>query len=146
MKNYFILFISLFLFNCNDFNTFRENKIEDKTEAEKTTNNFYFNLKRNKKNEIFKLFSNKFYIKTNKKDLNQFLDWAIKEGKSNSLQNNLINWHTLVIEGTSPKSEYTLVYKVKRGSLETEEIFNLEKENESIKIVGYKINAIIPNK
>jgi hypothetical protein len=46
---------------------------------------------------------------------------------------------TLVIKGTNPKSEYVLVYNVKRDIKNTQEKFTLHKEGDSIKIVGYDI-------
>lgn len=138
MKNCYIILLTFLLVSC-DFNTFRENKVEDKEEAQKVTEKFYSYLKKNNKEEIKKLFSPKFFKITSVKDFEQLLDWQINEGKKESAHS-LVHWQTLVTKGTSAKSNYILEYDVKRGKIGTEEIFTLEKINGDIKIITYELN------
>ena len=72
------------------------------------------------------------------------IEWTKKEG-GNFTNYQLSSWNTLIVKGTDSKSEYSLIYEVKRPLINTEEIFSLEKEKDKIKIVGYKINLDIPN-
>ena len=144
MKTYFLIVLSIFLTSCYHDQTYR-NRNADKNDAEKVTEKFYSSIDSNKKQETLDLFSSLFFKKTNPKDLNAILDWAVKEAKTGS-SHKLTNWHTLVIEGTDPKSEYTLTYNATRGSVNTEETFNMEKEKDQIKIVGFKIDVIIARK
>ncbi|AZA63559.1 hypothetical protein EG345_01715 [Chryseobacterium carnipullorum] len=59
----------------------------------------------------------------------------------------MVKWETLIIKGSNAKSEYLLVYNVKRGMAKTEETFSMEKDkNGDIKIVGYRVNQDLLNK
>ncbi len=128
----------LLFLSCN-FNTVRENKEEDKKDAEKITQKFFSLIKENKKQEIFKLFSSKFFIETNENELNQIIDLTNKEAGSIS-NYSLYEWETTIMKGTDPKNDYLLVYDVTRNKINTQEIFTLEKEGDKIKIIGYKVN------
>jgi len=55
----------------------------------------------------------------------------------------LSNWRTFVSKGTNPISEYELTNLVKRDSGQTQEVITLQKENDTIKIVGYRIDLDI---
>lgn len=141
MKIYSLLFLLLlFMISC-DFNTFRENKPEDRQEAEKVTEKFYTLLKEGKKEEAAKLFSNDFFKFSKKSELDQILEWEISESK-NMMEYKLADWTTLVVGGSSARSEYTLVYNVQRGKLKTREEFSLQKEKDkAIRILKYKMTA-----
>ncbi|MGE8434817.1 hypothetical protein [Chryseobacterium joostei] len=56
------------------------------------------------------------------------------------LDTQLTIWETFVSVGTQPKSQYVLSYKVKRNIQNTQEKITLEKNNDSIKIVGYDVS------
>ncbi|MDH6252852.1 hypothetical protein M2347_002579 [Chryseobacterium sp. H1D6B] len=143
MKIYTLLLLSFLLLSC-DFKTFRENDPQDKLDAEKVTEKFYTLIKQDKKQEVFKLFSSEFFKVTKKSDLDQLIDWAIKESKTSSTHT-LTDCQTNVEKGTNAKSEYILSYSVQRGTIKTDEGFTLKKEkDDKIRIVGYKINAELP--
>lgn len=135
---YISIFFLLFFSNCT-FNTSRENREEDKKEAEKVTQKFFTLIKENNKQALYNLFSDKFFNVTSNDQLNQMLDIADKEG-GKIKKITLSHWETNVVKGTDPKSEYYLAYYNIRDKMNTEEIFSLQKENNDIKIVGYKIN------
>ena len=134
MSIFFLLLIS----SCT-FNTIRENREEDKKEAEKVTQQFFTLVKENNKKELYKLFSDKFFQVTNKNQLNSIIDWGQKEGDS-IIGYSIVSWKTTIVKGTNPKSDYLLIYNVKRKKISTEEIFSLQKENDTIKILGYRLN------
>lgn len=137
MKNYILILMSLFLISCN-FNKYYKNRDADKQDAEKVTENFY-SLITNNREQAFLLFGNKFFQVTSKEQLNQiFNDININCGNSLNIQ--LLKWETLVSVGTNPKSEYVLLYKVKRNIKNTQEKITLEKDKNIIKIVGYDVN------
>ncbi len=138
-----IIFSIILLAGCS-FNSTKENREEDKNEAEKVTKLFYALVQKNDKDEAYKLFSDKFFKVTDKNKLDQMIEWTKKEG-GNFTNYQLSSWNTLIVKGTDSKSEYSLIYEVKRPLINTEEIFSLEKEKDKIKIVGYKINLDIPN-
>ena len=144
MKKYFLILITFFLTSCN-FNRTFENREEDKKDAEKITTNFFILLKNNDRNGVAKLFSDKFFQVTSKEKLNQMLNYTNKVG-GKMLNNSLSNWETTIVKGTNPKADYLMTYYVKRDSINTQEIFSLQKENDSIKIVGYKIDLDIATK
>lgn len=52
----------------------------------------------------------------------------------------LTMWETFVSVGTNPKSQYVLSYRIERNIQNTQEKFTLEKNNDSIKIVGYDVS------
>lgn len=141
MRKFIILFVILTLINCS-FNNVRENREEDKKDAEKITLKFYSLIKENKRQEVFKLFGSNFFEVSNKNELDKTIDWANKVA-GNISDYSLSEWETSVVEGTDPKADYLLVYNVKRSKIMTQEIFFLKKENEKIKITGYKINLDI---
>lgn len=49
-------------------------------------------------------------------------------------------WETFVSVGTSSKSQYVLSYRVERNIQNTQEKITLEKDVDSIKIVGYDVS------
>ncbi|MDC8102987.1 hypothetical protein ACNFU2_20590 [Chryseobacterium sp. PTM-20240506] len=138
IKSSLLILVLLLITSCN-FNHIYENREEDKKEAEKITQKFYSLIKANRKEEILKLFSAKFFKATSKDKLIGMIDWTNKEAGSSS-NYSLYEWETSVVKGTNSKAEYLLSYYVKRDKINTFEIFSLQKETDSIKIIGYEIN------
>ncbi|KQT23916.1 hypothetical protein ASG22_07775 [Chryseobacterium sp. Leaf405] len=96
--------------------------------------------------KIYELFSDKFFEITSKEKLLEI--FTISQNETGPIQEyNLVKWETFVSKGTNPRSEYLLVYDVKRGLGKTQETFSLQKEkNGDIKIVGYHVNHDLLNK
>lgn len=136
-KYFFVLIIPFFLVSCN-FNSISQNREEDRKDAEEITQWFYRLVKNNDKAGAIKLISKNFLKTTPKEQFNQILDTSSAEcGSIKSYS--LSKWETFVVKGTNPRSEYVLVYDVKRTVKNTKEKFTLKKENDSIKILGYNI-------
>ncbi|WP_370899832.1 hypothetical protein [Chryseobacterium gossypii] len=137
MKNFTAIILFFFIISCN-FNSINKNREEDKKDAEKITHQFYDLIKENNKEEATKLVSTNLFKVTPKDKFNQILDISSVEcGVIKKYS--LIHWETIVIKGNNPRSEYILVYSVKRTNKNTKEKFTLRKENDSIKILGYNI-------
>jgi len=139
MKKYILILITLLFISCNFNKTYR-NREEDKQDAEKITEKFYSLLKKDNREEAFKLFGDKFFKITNKEQLNKMLNDIKTSCGDQILHTQLATWETLVSKGTSPQSEYVLIYKVNRNIKNTQEKITLQKNNDSIKIVGYDVN------
>lgn len=139
MKTSILIFlVSISIVSCS-YNETYSNREQDKREAEKIIQEFYTSIKENNTEKTIKLFSKKFFHITSRQQLNEMINWTNEKGGAIS-NYTLSNWQTLIIKGPNPKSDYSLVYYVKRDSINTQEIFSLQKENDTIKIVGYKIN------
>ncbi|MBP2619398.1 hypothetical protein [Chryseobacterium jejuense] len=137
MKKYILIFITFFLISCN-FNSTSQNREEDKKEAEKITERFYYFIKKNDKENAIELISKNLFKVTPKEKFSQILGSCSSEcGEIKSYSLN--HWETFVVKGTNPRSEYVLVYDVNRTIKNTKEKFTLKKENDSIKILGYNI-------
>ncbi|ASK30716.1 hypothetical protein CEY12_11575 [Chryseobacterium sp. T16E-39] len=139
MNKYILLLIAFFFVSCN-FNKTYHNREEDKQDAEKITERFYYLIKNDDRQEAFKLIGSKFFETTNKKQLNQMIDDINAECGDKISNTKLTIWETFVSVGTNPKSQYVLSYKVKRNIQNTREKITLEKDDDSIKIVGYDVN------
>jgi hypothetical protein len=139
VKNYLILLlISLVLNSCN-FNKFYKNREIDKIEAEHITKEYYTLISKNKKIEAELLFSELFFKKTSRKQLNQIY-YDINKYCGNVVKIDLKNWETLVSVGTNPDAKYVLIYNVNRGIKNTQEKISLRKEGTIIRITGYDIS------
>lgn len=137
VKKSIIVFICLTLSNSCNYTS--KNNIKDKKEAEFVTDKFYILLRSHNTKEASKLFGKKFFKVTSQNDLNNMFTQSYQtcgEIKKDSL----IKWGTTVIKGTNSYSGYDFTYKVKRNLKNTREIISLQKEGDSIKIVGYSIN------
>ncbi|MCD9853917.1 hypothetical protein LUD75_04335 [Epilithonimonas sp. JDS] len=141
---YLSVLLLLLMYSCS-FNTTRQNRESDKKDAEKITQKFFTLMKQNNREQSYELFSSRFFKVTNKEKLNDMFDWTQKEGGAFS-NYSLSHWETLVVNGTDSRSEYLLTYYVTREKMNTEEIFSMQKEGDSIKIVGYKINLDMTKK
>ncbi|OCA79866.1 hypothetical protein BBH99_05325 [Chryseobacterium contaminans] len=138
MKKYTLILIPLLFIGCNFNKTYR-NREEDKQEAEKITEKFYSLIKNNNRKEALKLFGEKFKL-TRKDQLNKMLNEINSSCGSKISDTKLTTWETFVSIGTNPKSEYVLLYKINRNIKNTQEKITLEKNNDSIKIVGYDVS------
>ncbi|ROI00681.1 hypothetical protein [Chryseobacterium daecheongense] len=138
-KLYLLLFIAFLLISCS-FNQTFSNRESDKIDAEKISDKFYWELMYGPNREkTYELFSDKFFEVTNKDKLNDIL--TVSQNELGPIEEHtLVKWETLVVKGTNPKSEYILVYNVKRSISNTEETLSMQKENGVIKIVGYRVN------
>lgn len=136
MKKYLLL-IPFLLVGCSFNRTYR-NRAEDKEEAEKVVSKLYYTLQNGDLQKASKFFSGKFFQVTDKNKFNKLFKKMDEYGKVSDY--NLSKWETLVVEGTNSKAEYVLTYDVKRDSTKMQEVFSMEKENDSIKIVGYRVN------
>jgi hypothetical protein len=145
MKNCLLILTFFFLVSC-DYNKIYENRESDKQDAQKVINKFYFLIKQKDKEEVFKLFSNRFFKEVGKERFEQILDKTdndFGEIKDYALTN---SW-TQIVEGSNPISKYELSYNVTRDSTRTKEFFKLQKENDTIKIISYRLDFdIVPNK
>lgn len=145
MKKYLLIIFCLFLTSCS-FDKIYENREEDKNEAQKITEKFYYFLQQDNNSYAFKLFSNNFFKVTNQDKLSQVIDKTKNEyGKIQS--DSLSNWRTHVTKGSNPISKYEMTYQVKREIGNTQEVITLQKENDTVKIIGYRIDFdIVPQK
>lgn len=103
------------------------------------TDRFYFLIQEDNHHEAFKLFSICFFDEVGKEKFKQILDDTnIEFGKVKNYE--LINSWTQIIEGSNPISKYELPYLVTRKSIQTKEHFKMQKENDTIKIIAYRLD------
>ena len=134
-----ILLISIFISSCT-FNSSYVDRDVDRQEAERVTVKFFYLLRDKKFNETHSLFSPRFLEVTNKEKINQIFQTS--EERLGSIKDQILeSWNTNIVKGTNSKSEYLLVYKVKRTKFDSKEKIRLEKENDTIKILYYNIES-----
>lgn len=138
MKNYILIVISFFLTSCN-FNSTNQNREEDKKDAEKITKSFYKIDQSSNPSNFLTLFSEDFFKITDKKTFIKMFE-KTNNNYGKVLKDSLTHWETLVVEGNNPKSEYLLIYDVKRENVNSQEYFTLRKEKDGIKIFEYRVN------
>ncbi|CAD7807221.1 hypothetical protein CHRY9390_01628 [Chryseobacterium aquaeductus] len=145
MKMYILILISFLFIGCSFDKTY-ENRESDKEDAKKVTDRFYFLMQENNHHETFKLFSIRFFDEVGKEKFKQILDDTnIEFGKVKNYE--LINSWTQIIEGSNPISKYELSYLVTRDSIQTKEHFKMQKENDTIKIIAYRLDFdVVPKK
>jgi len=133
----FVLLIVAGFSSCS-MNTTYNNRESDKQDAERVAEQLYHFLKANEPQKAMSLFSPKFFSATDTNRLYQLLDTAkIVNGSIESYI--LANWQTNIVKGTDTRSDYVLVYVVRRERKDTQETILFEKEGESIKITGYNM-------
>jgi len=133
------IFISMSFTSCHYIENCK-NRVEDKNEAEKITNQFYELVKQDNFSKTYNLFSNKFFSVTDTVKLNNiFRTTNEKLGAIDSIK--LYNWETAIIKGTVEKSNYFLQYKVKRKKFNSKETFILTKEKGIVKIIGFNVSS-----
>ena len=137
LKLFYFLF--LLLFGCN-FNATYNNRVEDKNEAEKVADKFYSLIRKTKYQDTYKLFGKKFFQVTDTSKLDDIFQFTYT--KLGAIDNmNLDHWQTQIIKGTNPSSNYALYFLVQREKYLSKETITLDKENDSIKIIGYYVNS-----
>jgi hypothetical protein len=144
MKKYILILIAFIFVSCS-YDKIYENREEDRQDAQKIVNKFYFLIQHdNSKKEIFKLFSNRFFREVGKERFEKILNKTDRDfGKIKDYQ--LTNSWTQIVKGSNPISKYELSYLVTRDSTQTKEYFRLQKEKNSIKIISYRLDFdIIP--
>ncbi|MBD3581932.1 hypothetical protein [Flavobacterium selenitireducens] len=134
-----IVFFLSFLVSCQ-FNSTNSNREQDKVEAEAVSENFFKVLSTKDYAKTLPFFSENFFAVATKDELLKF--YARNDSILGDMQERkLREWNTTVVSGTNPRSEYVLVYDIKRTNYMSEEIVTLEKEQETIKILGYRVNS-----
>ncbi|UUV22723.1 hypothetical protein [Paenimyroides aestuarii] len=126
----------LILTGCN-FNKTYSNRISDKQDAEVIAERLYVLMEKSQFEEAEQLFSEKFLNVTPSDSLQKmFLKIkSLGEFQSKELQ----DWKTFVLEGSKPKSQYALYYKVDYSHHEAKETIRMEKKGDKIMIVGYEV-------
>lgn len=138
MKKYFLLLISFLFIGCS-YDKIYENRKEDKQDAQKVTEEFYSLIQQKNKEEIFKLFSDRFFKEVEKGRFEQILDKTTNDfGKVKDYE--LTDSWTQIITGSNPISKYELSYLITRDSTQTKEYFRMQKENDTIKIISYRVD------
>jgi len=138
MKRIILSFLLVSLTSCS-FDKIYENRKEDKDDAQKITQQLYHLLEENNNDAAFKLFSSNFFQVTSKNKLSQVID-KTKLSYGNIESEKLTSWRTHVATGSNPVSKYEMTYQVTREKGSTQEVITLQKENDSIKIIGYRID------
>ncbi|OCK51672.1 hypothetical protein BA768_02865 [Chryseobacterium sp. CBo1] len=144
MKKYILILISFLFIGCS-YDKIYENRESDKQDAQKVINKFYFLIQQNNKEKVFKLFSNRFFQEVGKERFEKILDKTDNDfGKVKDYE--LTNSWTQIIKGSNPISKYELSYLVTRDSTQTKEYFRMQKENDTIKIISYRVDFDIIQK
>ena len=145
MKKIGLGLILISMMSCS-YDKIYENREEDRQDAQKVTEKFYYFLQQDNTEDAFKLFSNNFFQVTTRDKLSQVINKTQNEyGRIQS--DSLYNWRTHITKGSNPVSKYEMTYWVRRETGNTQEVITLQKENDTIKIIGYRIDFdIIPQK
>lgn len=123
--------------SCNTSFTNRESDIK---EAQDFANRFYDLLKSNDFDKTYSLYSKNFYDVTDTPELDKIYHGTLSNlGEIKSI--NMEQCETRVVKGTDSKSEYVMLYKVDRAKYASEEMIRLEKENNKMKILSYRVNS-----
>ncbi len=130
--------IIIVLFSCNK-NKEYINRQSDFNQAKAVVEEFYNKI--SSEDDFHILFSHKLQSKEVINDILRLSD-SLGGNRENTYTN---NWYTKVIEGDSPSSTYGIECYVIRSIINTQEIFELLKEGDSIKIINFRINLDIGN-
>lgn len=134
------IILSLTLFFSCSFTATYNNRIEDKNEAQKVADKFYTLLKEGKYDDTYKLFSKKFFQVADTSKMNKMYHMTFQKLGAITTDS-VAHWETHVVTGTNPSSIYVLYYLVEREKYESKETVSLSRENDSIKIDGYRVNS-----
>lgn len=139
MKRFLFACIIFSGMSCS-FNSTSLNSDADKTAADKIAVTFYEAVRENALEKTYPVLSKDFFLYTTKPE------YEIMMGNFNRITGNLMNyelekWDSKVVSGTDPSGSYHLQYKVYYDKDTTTETFNLIKEEDGIKIIGYQINS-----
>ena len=137
---YFLFAIIIFSgLNCSK-NSTRINSEEDKIAADKIAGAFYEAIRINSLENTLPVLSKDFFLYTSKQDYAAMME-NFKAETGNLIRYELGNWDTQTENGKHPTGSYHLQYKVYYEKDTTTEIFNLIKESDDIRIVGYQIKS-----
>lgn len=135
------LCLSMFLLvaSCS-CNTSFTNRASDVKEAQDFANKFYDLLKSNDFDKTYSLYSKDFYENTDTPELNKIYQGTLSNlGEIKST--NMEQCETRVVNGTDSKAEYVMLYKVERAKYASEEMIRLEKQNNKMRILSYRVNS-----
>ncbi|PCJ66767.1 MAG: hypothetical protein COA58_04725 [Bacteroidetes bacterium] len=141
MKNLIIItLVATSILGCNFSRSFK-NKEADKKEAEKVTKQFFQDLKDGDFAYATELFGDKFYAATSKVELLKILE--TNEKKLGTFQSSeLTQWNTMVIEGSTSKSTYNLLYSCEfENDSARIAVFLYKNDKDSVKIQGFNIES-----
>jgi hypothetical protein len=123
--------------SCNTSFTNRESDVK---EAQDFANKFYDLLKSNDFDKTYSLYSKDFYENTDTSELNKIYQGTLSNlGEIKSID--MEQCETRVVNGTDSKAEYVMLYKVGRAKYASEELIRLEKKNNKMKILSYRVNS-----
>jgi hypothetical protein len=133
-----LIFLTLIISGCT-FTTSRLNREGDRKDAEKVTDQFYAMIKAKKYDDMYNLFSFKFWAVTSVKKMNGI--YTMTQNKLGDIVDmKLGDWQTKVVSGTDPSAEYRLTYNNHRQKFDSRETFLLMKDTDNvIRIVAYDI-------
>jgi len=128
-----------FFCSCH-LNSTLKNREKDKIEGQKVVEKFYKMVKDKKYKETYSLIGSQWFALMDTPEINNM--YHRLSNKLGEIENYQLNqWETLVRVGTDDTAIYTYLYAVKREKFSSEEQFQLVKENNEIKIIGYHVNS-----
>jgi hypothetical protein len=137
---YFLFGLIIFSgLNCSN-NSTNINSDEDKIAADKIASSFYEAVRVSRLENTLPVLSNDFFLYTSKQEYVAMME-NFKSATGNLIRYELGNWDTQTENGKHPSGSYHLQYKVYYEKDTATETFNLIKESEEIKIIGYQINS-----
>lgn len=129
----------ILIFGCQ-FNSQYINREEDKKVAEEVATEFFMLLNEKNYEAASRLFSKEFYkVSTREKLMEIFLASENKLGKLKNLELN--QWETKRVEGSNPSSHYQLLYHTYHEKYNAQQALGMVRENDSIKILSYRIDS-----
>lgn len=134
------LCIALCWLTACTFNSTYLNEESEKAKAEKVTDSLYGFVSEQNYIAAEKLFSDIFFAVTNPEGLLKIFT-KTNEVLGNYKSKKLIEWKTRRIEGSTPLTEYQLVYEIIYQKYKAIETIKLQESPSGIKIVTYNINS-----
>jgi hypothetical protein len=129
----------LFFLGCNVNNVYN-NREQDMRESEEVVKKFYKSIHLNDYNSIYGLLSYQFLENTNTSQFYKLLRASNEKlGAIDSMH--LERWETLVIEGSTSKSDYSFIFIAFRKKFPSRETVKLVKENSEVKINSYNVDS-----
>lgn len=137
---YFLFGLIIFSgLNCSD-NSTRINSDEDKIAADKIAGAFYKAVRIDSLENTLPVLSKDFFLYTTKQEYVAMME-NFKSATGKLIRYELANWDTQTENGKHPSGSYHLQYKVYYEKDTSTETFNLIKESEDIRIIGYRIKS-----
>lgn len=137
---YFLFGLIIFSgLNCSN-NSTSINSDEDKIAADKIVGAFYKAVKADSLENTLPVLSKDFFLYTTKQQYVAMME-NFKSLTGKLIRYELSNWDTQTENGKHPSGTYHLQYKVYYENDTSTETFNLVKESEEIRIIGYQIKS-----